>query len=144
LQQEHPLPTGQPALTRSKVAEDPAREWPADQAGNRNGRHEQRHDPATTERREPLREVQHNAGEEPGFGGTGEQAQGIELGRCGDKHQAGRQDAPSHHHHRDPAPRAEPGQCQIAGYATQHVTNEENPGTQAVHSFAELQRVEHL
>ncbi|MNK44431.1 hypothetical protein D3C87_631650 [compost metagenome] len=85
LQQEHPLPTGQTALPGREVIENPARERAAEQARHRDRRHEQRHDAATAEGREPLREVQHHAWEEPGFGGASEQAQGVELGRCGDE-----------------------------------------------------------
>ncbi|MNC19685.1 hypothetical protein D3C75_676220 [compost metagenome] len=144
LQQEHPLPAGETALARGEVVENPAGEGAAEQAGYRDRRHEQRHDAATAEGREPLREIQHHARKEPGFGGTGKQAQGIELGRRGDEQQAGRQGAPGNHHQRNPAPRAEFGQGQVAWHAAQHVTDKEDAGAEAVHGFAELQRVEHL
>jgi hypothetical protein len=36
------------------------------------------------------------------------------------------------------------GQRQVARHAAQHVADEEDPGAQAVHGFAEFQRVEHL
>ncbi|MCY1358335.1 hypothetical protein D9M69_448660 [compost metagenome] len=144
MQQEHPLPAGETALAGGEVVENPPGERAAEQARHRDRRHEQGHDAATAEGREPLREVQHHAREEPGFGRAGEQAQGIELGRRGDEQQAGRERAPGNHHQRNPAPRAEFGQGQVAWHAAQHVTDKEDAGAEAVHGFAELQRVEHL
>ena len=144
LQQEHPLPACQAALACREMAENPSGKRPAEQAGHRNGRHEQRHDATTAEGREPLREVQHHAGEEARFGGAGEQAQAVELGRRGDEHQAGREQAPGDHHHRNPAPWTEAGQGQVARHAAQHIAYKENTGAQAVYGFAELECVEHL
>lgn len=90
LQQEHPLPAREATLARREVVEDPAGEWAAEQAGHRDCRHEQGHDPPTAEGREPLREVQHYAREKARFSGTGKQAQGVEVRRRGHKQQAGR------------------------------------------------------
>ncbi|MNN16282.1 hypothetical protein D3C81_1294160 [compost metagenome] len=144
LDQEHPLPAGQAMLAGGEVIENPARERPAEQAGHRDRRHEQGHDPPAPGRREPARKVQHDAGEEARFGGAGEQAQHVELHGRGDEQQAGRQRAPGDHHQRDPAPRAEAVERQVAGQPAEHIADEENPGTQAVDGFAELERIEHL
>ena len=144
LQQEHPLPAGKATLARSKVTENPAGKRTANQAGDRNGTHEQRHDPTTAKGREPLRQIQHHTRKEAGFSRTGEKAQGIEPGRGGHKHQAGREQAPTDHHHGDPASRTKAGEGQVARHAAQHVADEENPGAKAVYRLAEFQRIEHL
>ncbi|MNZ51775.1 hypothetical protein D3C78_696020 [compost metagenome] len=144
LDQEHPLPAGQAMLTGGEVVEDPAGEWPAEQPGDRDRRHEQGHDPAAARGREPAREVQHDAGEEARFSRAGEQAQHVELHRRGDEQQARRQGAPDDHHQRDPASRTEAIERQVAGQAAQHIANEEDTGTEAVDGFAELQCIEHL
>ena len=138
------MPACQAMLAGSEVFQDPAGERPAKQAGNRNCRHEQGHDPPTSIRREPAREVQHHAWEEASFRGSGEQAQGIELGGGGDEQQAGREAAPGDHHHRDPAPRAEAVERQVAGQAAEHIADEEDAGAKAIDGFAEFQCVEHL
>ena len=90
LQQEHPLPARQATLACGKVIENPAGKRAAEQTGHRYRRHEQCHDSPTAEGREPLRKVQHHAGEEARFSGTGEQAQGVEMRGRGHKQQPGR------------------------------------------------------
>ncbi len=144
LQQEHPLPARQATLACGKVIENPAGKRAAEQTGHRDRRHEQCHDSPTAEGREPLRKVQHHTGEEAGFSGTGEQAQGVEMRGCGHKQQACGERTPHDHHQCDPAPRAKPGQRQVTRHAAQHVADKENPGPQAVHGFTEFQRIEHL
>ena len=62
----------------------------------------------------------------------------------GNEQQAGRKAAPGDHHCRNPAPRAEAVERQVARQAAEHVADEENPGAEAVDGFAELERVEHL
>jgi hypothetical protein len=52
--------------------------------------------------------------------------------------------APGDHHQSNPAPWAKPDQGQVARYAAQHVTDEENPGAQAIHRLAELQCIKHF
>lgn len=66
------------------------------------------------------------------------------MGRCGDEQQAGRQRSPHDHHQRDPAPWTEFVQGQVARHAAQHIADEEDPGPEAVHGFAEFEGIEHL
>ena len=144
LQQEHPLPARQATLAGGEVIENPAGKRAAEQAGHRNGRHEQRHDSPAAEGRKPLRKVQHHPWKEAGFSGTGKQAQRVEMRGRGHEQQTRGERAPHDHHQRDPAPWAEPGQRQVTRHAAQHVADKENPGPQAVHGFTEFQRIEHL
>ncbi|RMT42420.1 hypothetical protein ALP48_05438 [Pseudomonas syringae pv. solidagae] len=144
LNQEHPLPAGHAALARSEMIENPSGKRAAQQAGDRDGRHEQCHDPPATLIRIPAREVQHDAGEETGLCHTGQKAQHVELDQRGDEQQAGRKDSPGNHHQTDPATRPKAVQRQIAGQATQHVANEEDTGAQAIDRLAETQGIEHL
>ncbi|ETC83181.1 hypothetical protein XHC_4418 [Xanthomonas hortorum pv. carotae str. M081] len=144
LQQKHPLPAGKAALPGRKVAEDPARQRPAQHPGDRDGRHEDGHDPAMLGAREPARQVQHDAGEETGLGSAGEQAQRVKTGRGAHEHQAGGEQAPADHHDRHPAARADALQDQIARHPAGQVADEEDACAQPVHGLAHAQITQHL
>nr|GEU28571.1 hypothetical protein [Tanacetum cinerariifolium] len=144
LQQEQPLPAGHAALPGRKVRQHPARQRTADQARDRDCRHEQRHHLAALLRREPVGKIQHHAREEARFGHAREKAQHVERRGRGHHQHHCRQRAPGHHHDGNPAPRAQLMQDQVAGNAAQHVADEEDAGAQAVHGVAQVERVQHF
>ncbi|MNZ80759.1 hypothetical protein D3C78_994030 [compost metagenome] len=143
LEEEHPLPAAQ-ATRALQAVEDPARQRTAEHAGHRHGDGEQRgHLPAVAGRI-PAVDVDQDAGEEAGLGGTEQESQDVEAGRPLHQQQAGRQGAPDHHDGGDPAARPEAFQHQVAGHAAEHVGDEEHPGAETVDGLAEAEIGAHL
>ncbi|MNS65958.1 hypothetical protein D3C72_991510 [compost metagenome] len=143
LDRKHPLPALQPEHP-GHVAHDPAGHQPAQHTRHRHAGEEDRHHRGAAARREPVGQVEHDAGEEAGFEHAQQEAQRIELRRGGDAHHRHRGQAPQHHDARERAPCAKARQQHVAGHFAQHVADVEDRGAQAVHGVAEAQVLLHL
>ncbi|MNZ88501.1 hypothetical protein D3C78_1073960 [compost metagenome] len=143
LDEKHPLPAMHAQIV-VETFENPARQRSADHAGHRYGNGEQCGDLATPVSREPAVDVNQDAREEPGLGHAKEQAQGVEPFGIGDQQHARGEQAPEHHQGRNPAPRADALQHQVAGYAEQRIGDEEQAGAEAVDGVADVQVDTHL
>ncbi|KAG1376498.1 hypothetical protein G6F59_018255 [Rhizopus arrhizus] len=73
---------------------DPAGQGVAENAGHRNGGHEQRDDLGAAVSRIPVGQVKDDAGEEAGLGRAQQEAQRIEHVDAGHEHHAGGDDPP--------------------------------------------------
>ncbi|KAG1435801.1 hypothetical protein G6F57_020956 [Rhizopus arrhizus] len=123
---------------------DPAGQGVPENAGHRNGGHEQRDDLGAAVSRIPVGQVQDHTGVETRFGQAQQEAQDVETGGRLDEHEHAGQDAPRDHDARDPDPRAQPVHQQVARHFEQEVADEEHAGAQAEHGFAEAQVLRHL
>ncbi|MCY1524754.1 hypothetical protein D9M68_597020 [compost metagenome] len=141
--QEHPLPALQ-AVRAVKGLHDPPGQRVAENAGHRNGGHEQRDDLGAAMGRIPVCQVQDHAGIETRFGQAQQEAQDVEAGRRLDEHEHARQDPPRNHDARDPDAGAQPVHEQVARHFEKEIANEEHTGAQAEHGFAEPQVLRHL
>ncbi len=72
-------------------------------------------------RRDPVGQIQHHAREEACLGDAQQHARGHERPHVGDEHRRHRDQAPADHDPRDPAPRADPLENQVAGNLEQAV-----------------------
>nr|GEZ26000.1 hypothetical protein [Tanacetum cinerariifolium] len=143
LDQEQPLPAAQPGGL-VEVAHDPARERPADDAGERQPDHEQGDDAATAVGRKPGGQVKQHAWQETRFRGAEEKPQHVKLRGRADEQGAGRQQAPGDHDPCDPDLRPDPFQHQIAGHFKQDIADKEQTGAEAESRLAEVQLIKHL
>ena len=99
----------------------------ADNPGHGGGRHEQRHGLAALARREPVRQVKDDAGEEPRLGGAKQKAQrAVQHVGVGHEHHGHGEHAPREHDPRDPHARAQPRQRQVARHLQQEIGDEEH------------------
>ena len=124
LDEEHPLPAMQAA--DALHIEDKAGDRRADDRGDGNGEHEHADDPRPIGRREPQREKEDDAGEEPGLGHAEQQPHAVEAGFAHDEGLRPGDDAPGHHDAGNPAARAEAVQRQIARHLEEEIGDEEN------------------
>jgi hypothetical protein len=91
-------------------------------------------------RREPIGQIKNDAGKESRLGGADEKAHDEEAQRAGDEHHRNRQYAPARHDARDPAPRTEALQQQIARHFEEEIADEEHAGaeTEGIGSEADI------
>ncbi len=104
----------------------------ADDHGHRRGHHEERARPRALGRRKPVREEQHHAGKEAGFGDAEDDAGHHERPRVVHEHRRHRDESPADHDARDPQPRADTLEDEVARDFEQAVTEEEQARGQAV------------
>jgi hypothetical protein len=142
-QQEQPLPAGK-AEDISHLLHDEAAQGRADQAGNGNADKEQRADLRAQLSGKPVRQVQHDAGIEAGLRNAEQKAQRQELRRRDDEHEAHRNDAPHHQDARDPDPRAETLQQQVARDFAGGIADEEDTGAGTEHGIRQADIGAHL
>ena len=142
LDQKQPLP-GFHAADILHEFENEARYWRADHAGHRNGQHEAAQGDRAIAVRHPVGEIQHDAGNEAGFGEPQQQTQDKKARLVpGDRHQAG-DDAPAQQNARDPHARAKALQHVIAGHLKRGVTEKENPGAETKDKWRQAQILVH-
>src|SRR5690606_5773555 len=141
-QYKQPLPTV-PTMYACEKVQNPAREWATNDTRNRNADHEQGVHAATALRREPVSQIQHDAREEDCFSHAQQEANVVEHRRRGHKHGGSGQNGPRNHDTCDPHTRTNTVHDDVAWYFKHEVANEENAGTKAIDSFAELQITQH-
>ena len=142
LEKKQPLPSRQAgdAVHRQQRA----RHRPADDAGGQRRRHERGNRPGTLARGKPLREVIDDAREEAGLGRAKQKAHHVETGGALHEHHARRHEAPRDHDARDPQPRADAGEDDVARHLEQRVADEEDAGAEPVGRRREIERGVHL
>ncbi len=116
---------------------------PSHQGGERDRRHEQRDDARPLARREPIGEIEDDAGEEAGFGDTEQEAHDVEARLPADQGHGGGDDPPAHHDARDPDARAESLQREIARHLEQEIADEEDAGAGSEHRRREAEILVH-
>src|SRR5262252_9294420 len=115
-----------------------ARNWAADDSGERICSHEPCHGPRTSVSREPALHVENHPGEETGFGSAQQEPHAVEAhGPTDEDHQA-RNNAPGDHEEGNPAAHSEFFEDQIAGKLKEEVSNEEHPGGATDHPFTQI------
>ncbi len=115
--------------------EQQARHRAGDKGGGGDADQKPRIDAGAVFRGKPKREVEGGAGKEAGLGGAQQETQAVEAVRA-DREQGGHRDQPpADHDPRQPAPRAELVQCDVAGHLEQAVA-----GGQDADAEAELRR----
>jgi hypothetical protein len=135
LEQEQPLPPLQsvPAVELKQRA----RERAADHLRQRNREHEPRERARPRRGRKPVAEVVDDAGQEPRFGHPEQKAQHVELDRSRHEHHRDRHEPPRDHDARDPEPRPDADEYQIARHLERRVADEEDARAEAVDGVAE-------
>ncbi len=103
---EHPLPAGE--AEDSIHLQQQAAERRADQRGEGNGDQEPGEDAGAVFAGKPGGEIKRHARKKPGFGDAEQKAHGIEAQRPGNQRHGGRNQSPTDHDARYPAPRAKP------------------------------------
>ena len=82
--------------------------------------------------------------EKSGFGDSEQKPQKVEGDRCSNKHHRDRNNAPANHDSRDPEPRADAIENEVAWHLKEAIAEKEHPGTESENSRAELQVGIHL
>ena len=124
LDQEHQLPAGQPE--GAVHVEEEARDRPAEDEAERLAQVEQAEDLGPLLRREPVGQVEQHAGEEAGLGDAEQHPQQRERGVALHEGHGGGEQAPGHHDARQPDPRPDPVQDQVARQLEHRVADEED------------------
>ena len=130
LQHEQPLPAleAEQAVHLQQRAGDRraqhGREWCC--------RHEQCGHRGALACREPVGEIEDDAGKEAGLRDAEQEAQDVEAGRTLHERHRRRDQAPGDHHPRDPDPRADLVQDDVGGHLEQKVAPEEDAGAKTV------------
>ncbi|MND88853.1 hypothetical protein D3C80_808890 [compost metagenome] len=137
-EQEQPVPATHLQHT-VKVLQHKARERRAHQAGERRRQEQHRGDAPAIVLREPQGQVIQHARSETRLHRADHEAQHVELPFAVDEHHGRRGQAPGHHDPGDPAPGADLVQHHVAGHFENHITDHEQPGTQAVSGIAQAQ-----
>jgi hypothetical protein len=135
-----------PAFQAERAVElqERARDRRADHAGHRGCGHEQADRSRALARREPMRDVQDDAGEETGFRRAQQESQDIKR-RCAiDEDHRGGKHAPGEHDSRDPDARAKPRQHQVARHLEQRVAQEKDSRPHSVNGGAEPEIAVHV
>ena len=114
------------------------------EAGNGNADEKQRADLRAQLSGKPVGQIQHDAGIEAGFRDAEQEAQRQKLCRRGDEHEADRNDSPHHQNARNPEPRAEPLQQQVARNFAGRVADEENSRAEAEYGIGQSDVGAHL
>ncbi|MDR8919591.1 hypothetical protein FEP54_04522 [Burkholderia multivorans] len=81
--------------------------------------------------RKPARQIEQHAGKESGFGRPGQHAKHVEARRPLDERTGGGQQPPADHDARQPAPRTEPIEREIARHLERAIADEEQAGRHA-------------
>ncbi len=141
-QQQHPAPAAQ--AESGGVIHDPGAQRRPEKVRHRNCGREQCHRHRLVLGTEPIGEIDDDAGEEAGFGGTEQESQHIQLQRrvhertqCGDE-------APYDQDAGDPDSGAETRQCEVARHLEQKVADEKYPGRESESAAGESQLLVHL
>ncbi len=93
--------------------------------------------------REPIGEIEDDAGEEARFGHAEQEAHHVEAGLPADQGHGGGDHPPAHHDARDPDARAESLQREIARDLEQQIADEEDAGAGAEHRRREAEILIH-
>jgi hypothetical protein len=126
LHDKQPLPALEPADTVH--FKERTRERRSEHDRNWYCRHEQRGNRRTPMRREPVAEVQDDAGKEARLGGAKQESEHIKARRIPDEGHRRGDNAPRDHHSRDPKPRPDLVQDDVGGDLEEEVAPKENPG----------------
>ncbi len=121
-----------------------ARQRPADDAGQRGGRHEEGDGPGALCGREPVRQVQDHAGEETRLGDAEREAERCEAPRPRDEHHGRRDDAPADHDPGDPDACADASHDEVARHLEDGVAPEEEARAECVRRIAQADVAVHL
>ena len=142
LDDEHELPAAEPEP--SVELHDARRERSADHVAQRRGRHEHRQTEPAMARRDPGAEVVEEPRQEPGLGHAEQKPHHVERRQAADP--CGRDDdhPPRQHDPREPSPRTDAHQHEVARDLEQAVADEEDPGREPVHGRTEAQVLVHL
>ena len=81
--------------------------------------------------REPIHQIEHDAGKQTRFRDTEEKAQHVEAQRTLHEGASRRDGAPDEQDREHPAPRTEPDHHEIRGHLKQHVAEKEDAGAKA-------------
>ena len=135
---EQPLPAAQPAHA-CHVVQDHAGHRRAEEGGHRDRHHEVADHLRPVLPREPVGEVQDDAGEEPRFRDPQHHAQRVERPLAPHQRHRRRHQPPGDHDPRDPAPGAEPLQQQVARHLEDEIRQEEQPGAEPEHRRRQVQ-----
>jgi hypothetical protein len=123
--------------------EQRARHRASDHGRKRHRRHEQRDDACPLPRREPIGEIEDDAGEEARFGDAQQKAHHVETGLAIDKSHGGGDEPPADHDARDPDGRAESLERQIARDLEQDIADEKDAGAGPEHRGRETEVLVH-
>ena len=113
-------------------AQDRLRHRRADDDRDRGGHHEERAGACALLGRNPVRQIEHDAREEPGLRDPEHDARRVERHHVGHEHRQHRDDAPDDHDPRDPQSRADAVEDDVAWNLEEAVAEEEQPGADAV------------
>ena len=138
--QQHPAPAG--PVDGVVRAHQPAGERASANRGNGNREHERRDGAGAIARRNPLRQVEHDARRETAFGDTEQQAQRVEGLRGVNEGKTGGRKPPDPGAGEHPAPHADPLQQPEARPLDEDVPHEEDADAEAVR-LARSARVPH-
>ena len=140
-QQEQPLPAVQvqQAVHRQDIAGDDRPQ----RGGHRHRDHKQRVGAGAEKGREPVGQIEQNAGQKTGLGDPHQHAQDIEAVRPGREHGGGGGDAPQHHDGGDPAASANDAEHHVAGNAEYHVGGVKQGGGKTEHGGVKAQILAH-
>ena len=139
----HEPPAGQ-AESAVPGLDQPGGQRCSDRRSRRDGQHEHPHDAGAVCGGEPLAQVEHDAGKQPGFGDAEQESQpqqGCGVRGEGDSHRDG---APRDGDAGQPATSPEPDQGEVGWNLDQDIADEEDPGSQAEHRCRQLQVGAHL
>jgi hypothetical protein len=126
---EQPLPSGQAAETAQRQQE--SRQRPPDHPRHDHRGHETGNRAGALVGGKPAREAIDDAGEETGFGRTQRKAQRVKRGGAVDEHHRRGHEAPRDHDPRDPEPRADAREDDVARNLEQGVAQTEDPRAEA-------------
>ena len=143
LQQEEPLP-GSPAEMAIEIIENPPGQGSAYEARQGDGDHEKGVDAPPSLGREPIGQVEDDAGKETSLGNAQQEAQEVEHLRRRHPHHGQGDEAPGHHDACDPASRPDLVQDDVAGHLEEKIADEEDARAQAINRLAEPQIRAHL
>src|SRR3569832_1943263 len=117
----------------------PAGQRTAENAGNRNADHEQGIHAAAALHREPVRQIQHDAGKEAGFGYAKKKSDRIEHCRRGGEQRCRQKKRTYDHDSADPHARADTMHENKTKHNKKKKTKKKKTNTKPKNKFAELQ-----
>ncbi len=141
-EQEQPLPSLKAG--RAVQREQPSRERPADDAGERSRGHEPRDGAGALGGRKPAGEIQDDARKEARFCRAEKESQREEAPRAAHEHRGRRHEPPRNHDARDPDPHANPIEQEVAGNLEEDIRDEEHARPEAVNGCRETEGGVHL
>ncbi len=135
-----PAAQRQPAVQAQKRAGNGR----ADEAGHRDGDHENANDARAVLGRKPVGQIKDDAREKPGLGHAQKKTDRHERDRADRQRHAGGYDAPGDHDPANPPARPKPLQRQITGHFEQEITDEENAAAETEDGAGQANVLVHL